>query len=47
MTRRSLIEPIVVCLSLLLSATAFAYEPEAGDIVFHTSRSAQSVVRPN
>ena len=42
MTRRSLIEPIVVCLSLLLSATAFAYEPEAGDIVFHTSRSAQS-----
>ncbi len=42
MTRRSFIKPIMVCLSLLLSATAFAYEPEAGDIVFHTSRSAQS-----
>lgn len=42
MIRRSLIEPIMACLSLLLSANAFAYEPEAGDIVFHTSRSAQS-----
>ena len=42
MTRRSFIKPIMVCLSLLLSVTAFAYEPEAGDIVFHTSRSAQS-----
>ena len=38
----SFISRTVLCLGVLLSASAFGYTPEAGDIVFHTSRSAQS-----
>lgn len=42
MPQSSFIHRITVCLGLMLSAAAFAYTPEDGDIVFHTSRSAQS-----